>query len=307
MHIWPVSVQEYVQQVIPTRTGPAGTGAGEKTGEEKMDLHFTKIEGNGNDFILIDEHEGIAVPDEMKAQFAALYCDRRFGIGADGVLYLSRSDKADLKMRLLQPDESEAEMCGNGLRCFVRYAYDAGYIKEECIVETLAGVIAVSMGYEDDTFMATIDMPAPMFDRKDIPATGDGEYHEKILDFDVYAVNTGVPHAVAFVDNVDAVDIDKAGPVIRNHATFPKGANANFVQRNEDGTLRIRTFERGVEGETYSCGTGATASAVIAHKLGMTGETINIETKGGPLIVSIGDKVRMKGPAVTVFWGTISF
>jgi diaminopimelate epimerase len=302
-----VNVPEYVKGSFEPGRVPPVRGAGQRTGDWKMDLHFTKLEGNGNDFILIDEYEGIAIPDGMKARFAALYCDRRFGIGADGVLYLSRSDKADLKMRLFQPDESEAEMCGNGLRCFARYAFNSGYIKEECSVETLAGVIGVTVGYEDDTFMATIGMPAPMFSRKDIPATGDGEYLEKINGFDVYAVNTGVPHAVVFVDNVDAVDIDEAGPVIRNHPTFPKGANANFVQQTAADSLRVRTFERGVEGETYSCGTGATASAVTAHKLGMTGDTIHIETKGGPLIVYMGDKVTMKGPAETVFWGTITF
>ena len=151
------------------------------------------MQGNGNDFILIDEYEHPVIPDEMKAQFAGLYCDRRYGIGGDGVLYLSRSSQADLHMRLFQPDESEAEMCGNGIRCFVKYAFDAGYVGTACLVETLAGIIRVEMAYSEDTFMATIDMPDPRFDRKEIPATGDGEYRESIAGHEVYAVNTGYP------------------------------------------------------------------------------------------------------------------
>jgi hypothetical protein len=139
----------------------------------------------------------------MRRQFAALYCDRRFGVGADGILFLSKSDKANLKMRLFQPDESEAEMCGNGIRCLVKYARDRDYVKDACTVETLAGVITVKMR-EDAAgeFLATIGMPAPKFARSDIPATGEGEYKEEIAGNTVYAVNTGVPHAVIIVDEM---------------------------------------------------------------------------------------------------------
>jgi len=111
-----------------------------------MQIPFTKLEGNGNDFILIDETAGTVIPDEMKGSFAALYCNRRFGIGGDGVLYLMPSTGADVRMRLFQPDESEAEMCGNGIRCLAKYAYDAGYVKETCAVETMAGTMPVAMG-----------------------------------------------------------------------------------------------------------------------------------------------------------------
>jgi diaminopimelate epimerase len=270
-----------------------------------MEIEFTKLQGNGNDFILIDEFQGVVIPDEMKGQFARLYCDRRFGIGGDGVLFLSPSTTADLRMRLFQEDESEAEMCGNGIRCFAKYALDQGYVKEQCRVETLAGVIGVEMGYEEDTFMATISMPDPKFDRKDIPATGKGEYLENILGNDVRAVNTGVPHAVVFVDDVDAVDLGKLAPPIRNHATFPKGANVNFVQVTGKNSLKIRTFERGIEGETMSCGTGATAAAAMAHKQGMVGDEVEVETPGGVLVIYLGKETRMKGPAVTVFSGII--
>jgi len=272
-----------------------------------MEIPFTKLQGNGNDFVVVDEYEKHVIPDEMKAQFAALYCDRRFGIGADGILYLSRGEKSDFRMQVFQPDESEAEMCGNGIRCLAKYAFDAGYVKETCTVETLAGAIGISMGYKEEEFTATISMPEPKFDRKDIPATGDGEYKEHIGEFDVYAVNTCVPHAVIMVNAVDAVDIASAAPPIRHHSSFPNGANVDFVEKTGDDSIRIRTFERGVEEETLSCGTGATAAAAIVHKLGYMGEVVHVDTQGGPLVIYFRDGVKMEGPAVTVFAGVIRF
>jgi diaminopimelate epimerase len=272
-----------------------------------MEIPFTKLHGNGNDFVLIDEHEKIIIPDDMKGQFAAIYCDRRFGIGADGVIYLLKSEKSNIRMRLLQPDESEAEMCGNGIRCLAKYAFDAEYVKETCSVETPAGEIGVVMGYKEDEFLATITMVTPKFDRRDIPATGEGEYKERIGNFDVYAVNTGVPHAVIIVDSVDVIDVEAVAPAIRHHATFEKGANVNFVERTGPDSIRIRTFERGVEEETLSCGTGATASAAVVHKLGYTSDTVNVETRGGSLTIYLKDGAKMEGPATTVFSGKISY
>ncbi len=273
-----------------------------------MEIHFSKLHGNGNDFVVIDEWDHIVIPDDMKGQFSALYCDRRYGIGADGVIFLLRSEKSSLRMRILQPDESEAEMCGNGIRCLAKFAYDRGYVKESCTVETLAGEIGVSMGYAEDTFTAAITMTPPKFERKDIPATGSGEYMETIEGFEVHAVNTGVPHAVIIVDAVDAVDLGSVAPKIRHHPTFPKGANVNFVERTGQNSIRIRTFERGVEDETLSCGTGATASAAIANRLGLAGDVVDVETKGGPLTITLKDGgAIMEGPAATVFTGMISY
>lgn len=272
-----------------------------------MELNFTKLQGNGNDFILIDEFEGIAIPDEMKADFAGIYCDRRYGIGGDGVLYLSKSGRANLSMRLFQPDKSEAEMCGNGIRCFAKYAIDMAYMNKTGSVETPAGIIGVDTEYRKDSFFATIAMPGAQFSREEIPATGDGEYFEEIGNFEVHAVNTGVPHAVVFVDHIDAIDIAKDAPPIRHHQSFPKGANVNFVQVTGEDSMRIRTFERGIEGETLSCGTGATASAVVAHKLGKVGETVRVDTPGGPLTIYLDEEIRMEGPATTVFYGQIVF
>jgi diaminopimelate epimerase len=272
-----------------------------------MEIAFVKLTANGNDFVVIDEYQRTIIPDEMKGQFAALFCDRHFGIGADGILFLSRSEQADLRMRLFQPDASEAEMCGNGIRCFAKYALDAGYVQGDFMVETLAGIIRVTPDYADDLFSASITMPSPRFDRKEIPATGLGEYHEKIEGFDVYAVTVGVPHAIIIVPDADAVALARIGPVIRHHETFPNGANVDIVQVIDRKNIRIRTFERGVEGETLSCGTGAAASAVIAHRLDLVGEQVEVETNGGPLSIFMGDEVRADGPATTVFSGLIEF
>lgn len=272
-----------------------------------MKIPFVKLQGNGNDFILIDEMKDTHIPDEMKGQFARLFCDRRFGIGGDGVLVLLTSDKCDVRMRLIQPDESEAEMCGNGIRCLVCYAYEAGYVGEECSVDTMAGTYHVTISpdtYENE-YMFRINMTKPEFEREKIPATGYGEYEENLFGYKIYAVNTGVPHAVIFVDDVESLDLDEISPQIRNHESFPQGANVNFVELKDKKTLKIRTFERGVEGETLSCGTGATASAAVANKLGKVGDTIEVETLGGKLIIEFNEDVTLEGGARIVFFGEI--
>ena len=275
-----------------------------------MEIHFSKLYENGNDFIVIDEWEHSVIPDDMKGQFAAIYCDRRFGIGAEGVIFLQRSEKSSLRMRLFRPDESESGtgMCGTGIHCLAKYAYDAGYVKENCKVETREGEIEVSMGYQEDTFTATITTTSPKFDRKDIPATGSGDYKETIEGFEVHAVNTGVPHAVVIVDAVDAVDLGSVAPKIRHHPSFPQGADVNFVERTGENSIRIRTFKQGVEDEMLSCGTGASASAAIVHKLGLAGDVVEVETKGGPMTITLKDGgAKLEGPATTLFTGIIPF
>jgi len=274
-----------------------------------MDLIFTKLEGNGNDFILIDEYAGMIIPDEMKGHFAALYCDRHCGIGGDGVLFLGRGEDgsgADLTMRLFQPDESEAGMCGNGIRCLVRYANDREYVTENCVVKTLSGLIPVSVRFDSEgIFLADVTMLPAIFDRVGIPAVGTGEYHESIGGYDVFAVNTGVPHAVVFVDDVTTLDISRIAPQIRTHPSFPEGANVNFASKTGENTYTVRTFERGVEAETLSCGTGSTAVASLARHLKKAGDPIYIETAGGPLVITFTDGIRMEGPAEIVFEGFI--
>jgi diaminopimelate epimerase len=271
-------------------------------------IQFAKLHGNGNDFILIDEYAGTVVADDTKADFAEKYCDRRFGIGGDGVLFISKSGSADIKMRLFQPDRSEAEMCGNGIRCLVKYALEAGYLSPgTTTVETMTGILPVDVKGNGDEMLVKVNMGKPLFDRKDIPAKGDGEFiNEMIEGMQVSVINTGVPHAVIFVDDLEGVDIDTITPPIRYHTIFPKGTNVNFVNVADEGHINIRTYERGVEGETLSCGTGSVAAAVIAHHLGLTGSDVTVNTLGGILNITLENGYAfMEGTAKTVFTGNL--
>lgn len=264
---------------------------------------FTKAHGNGNDFVVVDEWDGERVEDT--AAFAETYCDRRFGVGADGVLFLRRPEEPthDMRMVLVQPDGGEAEMCGNGARCLVRYAVEEGYAQEgdEVTVETLAGVReAVCRGD-----VVRVEMGVPSFGAEDVPARRE-VVEEEVEGWEVTAVNTGVPHAVAFVEDIDAVDVETEAPAVRHAEAFPEGANVNFVEEGDE-ELRVRTFERGVEDETLSCGTGAVAVAAVARRLGKTrADEVHVETCGGPLTVTFDDETGaayMSGPAVLVYEG----
>jgi diaminopimelate epimerase len=266
---------------------------------------FTKLHGNGNDFILVDEMSQEQVPEASKGKFAMLCCARNLGIGGDGVLFMTGSARSDLRMRLFQPDGSEAEMCGNGIRCLAKYAWETGYVGQSFDVETLAGIISVQVREMDYTFWAKVDMGVPNFERSCIPAIGHGEFiKEQLEGFEISAVNTGVPHSVIFVEDLD-IPLEDIAPPIRYSSEFPEGANVNLAKVGE--CLKIRTFERGIEGETLSCGTGSVACAAVARKLGLVGDEVIVETKGGPLIVSFeGDRAFLEGPAVTVFQGELS-
>lgn len=272
---------------------------------QEPSLTFTKLHGNGNDFILVDEMSRPLVAEKDKKRFAIACCHRHCGIGSDGVLFLSGSTRADLGMRLIQPDGSEAEMCGNGIRCLAKYAWDRGYVGEQFDVETLAGIIPVQVREGEGSFWAKVNMGQPRFDRPSIPACGSGELlEERMGDYKVSAVNTGVPHAVVIVDDLD-IDIMNLAPPIRHNSLFLEGANVNFVKPGR--SLEIRTFERGVEGETLSCGTGSVAAASVARRLGLVGDEVVVQTRGGPLVISFeGQSAFMEGPAVTVFSGELS-
>ncbi len=266
-------------------------------------IHFTKLHGNGNDFILIDEYMGEVISE--KSAFAEKYCRRRFGIGADGVLFLGKSDKADISMRIFNPDGSEAEMCGNGIRCLVKYAFDEGYIKEKASVETPTGVLLISSRIEDRIWV-TVNMGKLYFTREKIPARGSGEFiNVSMQGYDVSAVNIGVPHAVIFVDSLEP-ELMSIAAKIRYDPVFPKGANVNFVLVNSGDEITVRTYERGVEAETQSCGTGSVASAAVANKLGKTGRKVKVNTKGGKLRITLTDnEAFMEGTAERVFEGRI--
>ena len=272
-----------------------------------MRVPFLKMQGNGNDFVLVDEYKS-PVPEEKKAAFARRCCDRRFGVGADGVLFFAKPLHAPLRLRIFNADGSEAEMCGNGIRCFVKYALDEGHMKPgKARVETQAGVLDVEARQEGGRTLVKVNMGKPLFDVAKIPMDRKGG---DFIDMPLHgclvsAVNTGVPHAVVFVDDVDAVDLTKVAPPIRYDKIFPHGANVDFVQR-EAGGLKVRTYERGVEGETLSCGTGSVAAAAVARRRGFVRDATVVRTRGGDLLVSfVADIAFMEGPAETVFSGEI--
>lgn len=270
-----------------------------------MNVDFVKMQGNGNDFVVVDEWSDEAVPEDRKGEFARHACDRHYGVGANGVVFVGRSDAADVGMRLFQPDGEEAEMCGNGVRCLVKHAAERGYVGEdEVLVETPAGTRKVR--YSSDEPLVTVDMGTPKFEANDVPAETT-LVQETVEGYTVTAVNTGVPHVVAFVDDVDEVDVEGDAPPIRHHDVFPEGANVDFASQRGEG-FRVRTYERGVEGETLSCGTGAVAVAAAARHLNMVdpSDIVLISTTGGDLHVYFEDGAAfMQGPAERVFEGRI--
>ncbi|MDY6774528.1 MAG: diaminopimelate epimerase [Halobacteria archaeon] len=274
---------------------------------------FTKAHGNGNDFLIVDEWDSEAVGD--KEGFASEYCERRFGVGGDGVLFLQKPESRDndVRMSLYQPDGEEVEMCGNGVRCLVAYAVEEGFVDESdsdvtvtVDVETLDGVKETRHSRENGEQMVTVDMGEPSFDPEDVPAER-RIVEEEIGGYSLTSCNTGVPHSVVFVDEADEIDVEEEAPGIRHADVFPEGSNVNFASPTQDG-YKIRTFERGVEGETLSCGTGSVAVGAVARELGKTDDDgeLRIQTRGGDLWISFEDgSAMMKGPAEIVYEGEV--
>lgn len=267
-----------------------------------MRLEFWKMNGAGNDFILLDNRAGqIALTAEQIVRL----CDRHRGIGADGVMLLvpPRTGNADWAWDFYNSDGSVAEMCGNGARCFARFVQRTTGGDRELRFETLAGIIAASFQGERVTVSLTppkdlrLNQPVPL-------STGPATLH---------SLNTGVPHAVLYVPDANQAMVMQHGPEIRRHPHFgPRGTNVNFVQVLGPNTIRVRTFERGVEGETLACGTGVTASALISTRIHNFTSPVKVQVQGGDqLEVSFQDTatgfhdVRLTGPAEFVFSGAI--
>jgi diaminopimelate epimerase len=268
-----------------------------------MNLAFTKMNGAGNDFILIDNRGGqIRLAPEQIVRL----CHRQRGIGADGLFLLvaARKGQADWAWDFYNSDGSTADMCGNGARCFARFIQKATGAKEQTSFETGAGVIKATFDGE----LVTVNLTAP----RDLRlaesvslGTGTAEIH---------SLNTGVPHAVLFVKDADAAMVQPIGSEIRYHRHFaPTGTNVNFVQLRGPNAVRVRTYERGVEGETLACGTGVTASALISARLHNFSSPVQVQVQGGDTLEvrfeRDGDSfknVSLKGPADFVFQGEIS-
>ncbi len=285
-----------------------------------MKIEFTKMHGLGNDFVLIDGIKNQAVTgfsDEDLSTLSIFLCKRRFGVGADQLLLLAPSEKAEFRMRIFNADGSEVEMCGNGIRCFAKYIWDSGLsVKDILEVETMAGMILP----EKRGDQVRVNMGLPRFRPDEIPLHAEGMENltgDEIIDFPlevegetfrISCVSMGNPHTVIVVDDVKTFPVSYFGPMLENHQIFPRRTNVEFVEVMNNGEVRMRVWERGA-GETMACGTGASATAVITARKGLTGREVKVHLLGGELFIEWADDghVYMTGPAITVFDGVIRY
>ena len=260
-------------------------------------LKFSKMHGIGNDFPIIDESKGEVIPEADKPEACRILCHRNFGVGGDGVLFVEPSDVADIGYRMFNPDGSEAEMCGNGIRCFGDFVYRKGILKQEKMtVETRAGIKTIEITLEDDEpVLFKVNMGTSTFKTPEIPMTSD---NDEFIDGEL---------AIIFVDDVESVDINKYGPAIEAHEVFPEKINVHFVEVISKNEGKMITWERGA-GVTLACGTGATSTAISGFKLGLFDENVLLHLPGGDLNFTIYEEndelgAFMEGPAKLVFDG----
>ncbi|AUV81445.1 diaminopimelate epimerase [Salinigranum rubrum] len=276
----------------------------------RQTVPFEKYHGTGNDFVVVDAD----YPVPNRPVFATTYCDRTTGVvdsssetvGADGVLFLALESSYDpprVVMTLVQPDGSVAAMCGNGARCAAAWARNRTGA-DVVMIDTPAGTRRAVLDGDE----VTVEMGVPSFEPRDVPLARDEPLvEERVEGLTVTAVDTGVPHAVAFVESVDDVDLESVAPPIRHADLFPRGTNVTVASETEDG-FRQRTFERGVEGETRSCGTGAVAVVAVAKRLGLVGdEEVRVSPPGGDLMIRVPDReeATLRGPVVRDFEGEL--
>ncbi|MCD4784374.1 MAG: diaminopimelate epimerase [Candidatus Eremiobacteraeota bacterium] len=278
-------------------------------------MKFTKMHGLGNDFIIIDNRSGFNLD---YPGLARNLCRRHLSIGADGILVMLSSNKADIRMRIFNADGSEAEMCGNGIRCFARYIYEKKiFSKKSMSVETPAGIIKpqiVDNPEDPRDLLIRVDMGKPALRRNEIPMTGEdtpGVIDEKIeVDgdgFHISAVSMGNPHCIIFVDEITDRLIRHIGPLIEQHPVFPRKTNVEFARFIDPGHVKVRVWERGA-GETLACGTGACAVVVAGIMKKMLDNKVKVSLPGGNLLIEWNETghVYMTGPAVEVFCGELT-
>jgi diaminopimelate epimerase len=240
----------------------------------QTDISFLKMSGSGNDFIVVDNRDGV-VGEERLGPWIASICRRKHSVGADGLILIERAEEADFKWRFFNADGGEVEMCGNGGRCAARFALLKGISGPSLRFETMAGTIEAEVTGE----RVKLEMPAPSAAELDYPLQVEGET------LTVSSITVGVPHVVTWVEDLTACPVVTLGRAIRYHERYsPAGTNANFLQPVEDGALAIRTYERGVEDETLACGTGSVASALIAALKGLVPSPAGLRTRGGELL-----------------------
>jgi diaminopimelate epimerase len=273
-------------------------------------MHFTKMHGLGNDYIYVN---GFEEQLDDPSAVARAVSDRHFGIGGDGLILILPSTEADFRMRMFNADGSEAQMCGNGIRCLAKYVYDHRLTRQQTIqVATLAGILELQLFVQDGLVdRVRVNMGAPRLQRVQIPMHGPpGQVLKEPLQvaektFEVTAVSMGNPHCIVFVDDPELFDVAYWGPRFERHAVFPEGVNTEFVQVLDAQTFRMRVWERG-SGETLACGTGASAAAVACHLNKRTGRSVTAHLRGGALDLewnTADNHVYMTGPAVEVFSG----
>ncbi len=269
-------------------------------------ISFAKYNGTGNDFIVIDNRNKFLTGKDI-FEFTRLACEPKTGIGADGVILLEKSNKADFKMRIINADGSEPEMCGNGARCISHFAYTINCAKEKMVFETLAGLIT---GEVNNSNNIKVKLTQPFGFEKDISIL----YNNKPIK--LHSINTGVPHVAIFTKNIEKPDVLNTGRFIRNHRKFrPAGTNVNFVQVINQHYIIVRTYERGVENETLACGTGVTASAIITSLLKKTAPPVKVRTRSNEILkvyyeITNDDKIEnvfLEGKVTPVFSGVTEF
>lgn len=274
-------------------------------------MHFTKVHGLGNDFILVNASTGQGFPDDYST-LAKEMCDRKFGIGADGLVLLLDSGVADVRMRIINSDGSEAEMCGNAIRCVAKYLYEQGVArKDEIKVETLAGIMVPQVFHKNGVVEAVkVDMGGPILDREGIPMIGAAgrviseEININGQNFSITAVSMGNPHAVIFVPDLSSIAWQDIGAKIEAHPSFPRKTNVEFVQVVSPNEVNMVVWERGA-GPTMACGTGACAVVVAGVLNRLTEKRVTVNLPGGALQIEWADNghIYMTGPATEVFQG----
>lgn len=284
-----------------------------------MELGFVKMHGSGNDFIILDFYSK-ELPGQVNfGKLAKKFCHRHFGIGADGLILVLPSEKHDFKMRIFNFDGSEAQMCGNGIRCFAKYVYENQLIdKTKFLVETLAGEIVPELIFNQEKTKriegVKVDMGKPRLSKKEIPMIGNPDRQvinetislENGNHFQITCLSMGNPHCIIFVEDVANFPVEEIGCLIENHPLFPEKTNVEFVQPINDHEINFRVWERGV-GETLACGTGASAAVVAGVLNKRIKPDAIVHLKGGDLKIQWSDNqhVYMTGPAESVFQGSV--
>ena len=277
-----------------------------------MMIKFTKMHGLGNDYVYIDAINQ-KIQNELKlAQFVS---NRHFGIGSDGLILICESKVADFKMRMFNSDGSEAEMCGNGIRCVGKFVYDKGFTSKTTVtIETLAGIKTLKLNIKDKKVETVrVDMGEPILEADKIPVISKEEPVKNLeleaenRKFKFTCVSMGNPHAITIVENTKEFEVERYGKILEVDKAFPKKANIEFAQVIDKENIKMRVWERGA-GETLACGTGACATAVACNLLNLTGRKVNIELLGGILNIEWNENdnhIYMTGSAVTVFDGEL--